>query len=107
MDYRTKECKTEQFNLFKISSTVKANFIFYFPLIPEARNRLDDITYRRARHVIEEIERTYQGTEALKRGAYKEFGKLMVDSHNSLRYSLSGCSTPESESWTKCRCSPI
>ncbi|KAF0024975.1 hypothetical protein F2P81_021856 [Scophthalmus maximus] len=53
--------------------------------LEEARNRLDDITYRRARHVIEEIERTYQGTEALKRGAYKEFGKLMVESHNSLR----------------------
>lgn len=46
---------------------------------------MDDVTYRRARHVIEEIERTVQAAEALKRGAYKEFGKLMVESHNSLR----------------------
>ncbi|XP_029384337.1 galactokinase isoform X2 [Echeneis naucrates] len=50
-----------------------------------AKDRLDDVTYKRARHVIEEIERTAQAAESLKRGAYKEFGKLMVESHNSLR----------------------
>uniref|UniRef100_A0A668AI89 Galactokinase n=1 Tax=Myripristis murdjan TaxID=586833 RepID=A0A668AI89_9TELE len=49
------------------------------------KNQMDDVTYRRARHVIEEIERTVQAAEALKRGAYREFGKLMVESHNSLR----------------------
>lgn len=53
--------------------------------LDEARGRLDDVTYRRARHVIEEIERTIQAAEALKRGGYKEFGRLMVESHNSLR----------------------
>lgn len=53
--------------------------------LEEARDRLDDVTCRRAHHVIEEIERTVQAAEALKRGAYKEFGKLMVESHNSLR----------------------
>uniref|UniRef100_A0A4W5MN46 Uncharacterized protein n=1 Tax=Hucho hucho TaxID=62062 RepID=A0A4W5MN46_9TELE len=51
----------------------------------DAKNRLDDDTYRRARHVIEEIELTAQVAEALKKGPYKEFGKLMVESHNSLR----------------------
>lgn len=50
-----------------------------------SKDRLDNVTYRRARHVIEEIERTSQAAEALKRGDYKTFGKLMVDSHNSLR----------------------
>ncbi|XP_039990765.1 galactokinase isoform X2 [Xiphias gladius] len=53
--------------------------------LEEARDRMDDVTYRRALHVIEEIERTVQAAEALKRGAYKAFGKLMVESHNSLR----------------------
>ncbi|XP_013865908.1 galactokinase [Austrofundulus limnaeus] len=53
--------------------------------LEEAKARLDDVTYRRARHVIEEIERTVQAAEALKRGSYKEFGKLMVESHTSLR----------------------
>uniref|UniRef100_A0A3P9JWC4 Galactokinase 1 n=1 Tax=Oryzias latipes TaxID=8090 RepID=A0A3P9JWC4_ORYLA len=46
---------------------------------------LDDVIFRRARHVIEETERTLQAAEALRRGAYKEFGRLMVESHNSLR----------------------
>ncbi|CAB1311832.1 unnamed protein product [Coregonus sp. 'balchen'] len=53
--------------------------------LEDAKSRLDDETYRRARHVIEEIARTAQAAEALKKGAYKEFGKLMVESHNSLR----------------------
>lgn len=53
--------------------------------LEEAKGRLDEVTYNRARHVIEEIERTERAAKALKRGAYKEFGKLMVESHNSLR----------------------
>lgn len=48
---------------------------------------MDDVTFRRAHHVIKEIDRTVRAAEALKKGAYKEFGKLMVESHNSLRYS--------------------
>uniref|UniRef100_A0A3B5LZ96 GHMP kinase C-terminal domain-containing protein n=1 Tax=Xiphophorus couchianus TaxID=32473 RepID=A0A3B5LZ96_9TELE len=53
--------------------------------LEEAKEKLDDVTYRRARHVIEEIQRTVQAAEALKKGSYKEFGQLMVESHNSLR----------------------
>ncbi|XP_068610707.1 galactokinase isoform X2 [Brachionichthys hirsutus] len=53
--------------------------------LEEARDRLDDVTYRRARHVIEEIERTARAAKALEGGAYEEFGRLMVESHNSLR----------------------
>lgn len=52
----------------------------------DARDKMDDVTFRRAHHVIKEIERTVQAAEALKKGAYKVFGKLMVESHNSLRY---------------------
>ncbi|XP_036399930.1 galactokinase [Megalops cyprinoides] len=53
--------------------------------LEDAKGRLDSVTFRRARHVIEEIGRTTQAAEALKRGAYREFGRLMVESHNSLR----------------------
>lgn len=42
--------------------------------------------YRRARHVITENERTQQAVEALKSNSIKEFGHLMNESHNSLRY---------------------
>ncbi|XP_054624657.1 galactokinase isoform X2 [Dunckerocampus dactyliophorus] len=51
-----------------------------------SRDKLDDVTYRRARHVIAEIHRTVKAAEALKKGAYQDFGQLMVESHNSLRY---------------------
>lgn len=72
-----------------INAKISETFLKAFKtrsLISEARHRLDDVTYGRARHVIEEIERTVRAAEALKRGAYREFGQLMVESHNSLRY---------------------
>lgn len=47
---------------------------------------MDNVTYRRAQHVIKEIDRTVRAAESLKKAEYKEFGKLMVESHNSLRY---------------------
>ncbi|XP_044309879.1 galactokinase [Varanus komodoensis] len=46
---------------------------------------LSEEVYRRARHVIGEIERTVGAAEALQSGDYKRFGQLMVESHNSLR----------------------
>lgn len=46
---------------------------------------MNDVVYRRARHVIGEIDRTVKAAEALKNGNYPVFGKLMVESHNSLR----------------------
>ncbi|XP_058417625.1 galactokinase isoform X2 [Diceros bicornis minor] len=41
--------------------------------------------YRRARHVVGEIRRTAQAAAALNRGDYRAFGRLMVESHHSLR----------------------
>ncbi|XP_072882798.1 galactokinase [Hemitrygon akajei] len=50
-----------------------------------AKARLDTEVYRRARHVISEIKRTAEAADALKSRNYREFGNLMVQSHNSLR----------------------
>lgn len=50
-----------------------------------ARSRLGEEVYRRARHVIGEIARTAQAAQALQDRDYRMFGKLMVESHNSLR----------------------
>ncbi|XP_062859803.1 galactokinase isoform X2 [Trichomycterus rosablanca] len=50
-----------------------------------AKDRLDNVTYHRAHHVIEEIDRTEKAAKALTSGDYPKFGKLMVESHNSLR----------------------
>lgn len=46
---------------------------------------LSDTQYRRARHVITEIERTLRAVDCLKKNDYVQFGKLMMDSHKSLR----------------------
>ncbi|XP_076472479.1 galactokinase-like [Babylonia areolata] len=49
------------------------------------KDKLDAETYRRVHHVITEIRRTDDAAAALEKNDYKLFGKLMVDSHNSLR----------------------
>ncbi|XP_038067649.1 galactokinase-like [Patiria miniata] len=50
-----------------------------------AEASFDKDVFRRAKHVISEIKRTVDGVEALEKMDYVTFGKLMVESHNSLR----------------------
>jgi len=54
-------------------------------LLEQRREQLDPLIYRRARHVIREIERTPKAAAALEAGNWQEVGQLMVASHNSLR----------------------
>jgi galactokinase len=49
------------------------------------RGRLDAVEFRRARHVISEIERTVEAAAALKEGDWSRVGRLMHASHDSLR----------------------
>ncbi|KAI0210734.1 Galactokinase [Lamellibrachia satsuma] len=51
----------------------------------EAAEDLDPLVFRRARHVIGEIQRCEDASSALEKNDYTKFGKLMVQSHNSLR----------------------
>ncbi|KFV07239.1 Galactokinase, partial [Tauraco erythrolophus] len=53
--------------------------------LEEARSRLGEEVYRRARHVVSEIARTARAAQALQDKDYGMFGRLMVESHNSLR----------------------
>ncbi|KAL1453044.1 hypothetical protein WDU94_007220 [Cyamophila willieti] len=46
---------------------------------------LTDAEYKRGHHVVTEIDRTYKGAHALKEGDFETFGKLMNESHDSLR----------------------
>jgi len=50
-----------------------------------ARSGLDDVLYRRARHVIGENTRTLDAADAFATGRWERAGQLMVDSHASLR----------------------
>lgn len=52
---------------------------------PAARELVSKEGFRRARHVVGEIQRTAQAAAALRRGDYRAFGRLMVESHRSLR----------------------
>jgi galactokinase len=54
-------------------------------------DQLDEVTRRRARHVITENDRTLQAAEAMKAGDAVELGRLMDASHESLRYDFEVC----------------
>jgi galactokinase len=59
-----------------------------------AELRLDQLTFRRCRHVIGEIARTVRAAERLAQRDYDTVGQLMFDSHASLRDDFE-VSTPE------------
>lgn len=62
--------------------------------IGRARHHLDDIAWRRARHVVTENERVRAFAAALTRADYRRAGRLMNASHDSLRADF-GTSTPD------------
>jgi galactokinase len=53
--------------------------------LEEAKSKLDEVHFRRARHVIGEIDRTTKAAEAIAEGNWSEVGRLMYASHDSLR----------------------
>lgn len=56
-----------------------------FALLEANKSQLDDVHYRRARHVIGEIERTVTTAEKISAGDWDSVGDLMYASHDSLR----------------------
>jgi galactokinase len=55
------------------------------PELLAARGRLDDETFRRARHVVTEDQRVLDTVEALRAGDHCRVGDLMLASHQSMR----------------------
>ena len=53
--------------------------------LDEVKNELPEVVYRRCRHVITENARVLAAGEALETGDLNQFGKLMAESHRSLR----------------------
>lgn len=68
---------------------LEGNFLLYYVFSNQdffaGKHKLTDLEFRRARHVISEIERTEQAAKALDSGDYELFGKLMNASHDSLK----------------------
>jgi len=54
-------------------------------LLAEHGHVLDEVTLKRARHVVTEDDRTERAAGALKAGDHETFGRLMNESHESLR----------------------
>ncbi len=54
-------------------------------MLERARSRMDPVVYRRARHVIGEIERTVHAAEGVRASNWPTVGQLMYASHTSLR----------------------
>jgi galactokinase len=55
------------------------------PALEQAKSRMEDIVFRRARHVIGEIGRTTQAAQEIRASHWDAVGQLMYDSHYSLR----------------------
>jgi galactokinase len=53
--------------------------------LENARNKMDQVVFRRARHVIGEIERTLHAAEGVRASNWPTVGQLMYASHASLR----------------------
>lgn len=50
-----------------------------------AKGEMDEITFKRCRHVVGEITRTIAAVQALRNDDFKQLGELMYESHASLR----------------------
>ena len=64
------------------------------PLLESCQNEMDRTDYRRALHVVGEIDRVERGVEALDRGDIAGFGELLFRSHESSRMNFEN-SCPE------------
>ena len=53
--------------------------------LPRAKAELDDLTFRRVRHVITENQRVLDAVDALSSGDLEGLGRLMAESHLSMR----------------------
>jgi galactokinase len=54
-------------------------------MLERARTKMEDVVFRRARHVISEIERTVHAAEGVRASNWPTVGQLMYASHASLR----------------------
>lgn len=55
------------------------------PQLELVQDMLDDVVYRRARHIVSENQRTLDAANAMRTGDAETLGKLMYESHVSLR----------------------
>lgn len=77
---RRAECEAAT-EILNVSTLRQASMV----QLEDNASKMNPIVFRRARHVISEIERTEQAAVAMKVGDWATVGELMLSSHNSLR----------------------
>ena len=82
---RRAECEEGVRALRKVLPSIRALRDVTLAQLETHRSLLDATVYRRCRHVVTENNRTQEAIRALNSGNLVEFGRLMRDSHRSLR----------------------
>ena len=83
---RVKQCQDAVKTLQTAYPSVKAlRDCTGLEMLDAVKGQMDDVIYKRARHCITEDQRTLSATEALAVGDFERLGKLMTESHISLR----------------------
>ena len=82
---RVAQCKTATEALQKVDPNILMLRDATLEDVENAKEYMDDVICKRARHVITENERTIQAKEELERGDWKQVGELMNASHSSMR----------------------
>jgi galactokinase len=91
---RRRQCEEGVRYFQKQNPEIRALRDVSLPQVAAAEGKLDDVVFRRCRHVVGEIARTTEAATKLGRRDYEEFGELMQESHHSLRDDYE-VSTPE------------
>ena len=82
---RVKQCKAAVVGLKKKGHQVEALRDANMEMLQDAKNTLDPIAYKRAKHCITEDARTMDTIKALERSDYVSVGRRMSESHLSLQ----------------------
>jgi galactokinase len=82
---RRRQCQEGVAFFKKINPEVKALRDVTPNMLEQAKGKLDDLIFRRCRHVVTENHRTVEAAMALTQKKYEQSGALMVQSHESLR----------------------
>lgn len=82
---RVRQCQTATEALQKINPKTASLRDATMEDVQAAKDKMDPTSYRRARHVVTENERTLQAQRALETGDWKLMGELMNGSHASMR----------------------
>ncbi len=82
---RHEECNEAVRILKKHKASIKALRDASLDDLEAVRSKMSDAVYRRAKHVITEVARVFRAVELLDKGDGEGFGRLMVETHASLR----------------------